>query len=249
MRIVSEVKDYFDCIQASGQDQGLLYVRKPKLINLDKWPFPLLSNYSNNVYLRQHVIGFCGKLYPVFQITKVGKQETIALPENYLMQYHKADERLTTCLNLEEVDAYIESKTTSDERAAYRAKSWRGNLAWPWWLRRAEFVKHFKAFEDCNKKVRPELAVDGYGWFEEHRCPIFIATKHYRRTQLVINGILKDLDFMRQFDPYQAFQEVSMFLGNMAMPEKVIPHVDDKTMAGAKGFDKWSFRKEPTKKG
>jgi hypothetical protein len=33
----------------------------------------------------------------------------------------------------------------------------------------------------------------------------------------------------------------------MASPEKPIPKIDDKTMAQAKGFDKFSFRKPPKK--
>lgn len=32
------------------------------------------------------------------------------------------------------------------------------------------------------------------------------------------------------------------------MPEKQIPAVPDKVMVGAKGFDKWSFRKPPSKR-
>jgi hypothetical protein len=62
------------------------------------------------------------------------------------------------------------------------------------------------------------------------------------------NACLKDLEFFRIVDPYTAFQEIAMFLGGLAVPLKPIPHVDDKTMVEAKGFDKkWSFRKEPQK--
>ena len=39
-----------------------------------------------------------------------------------------------------------------------------------------------------------------------------------------------------------------MFISNLAVPLKPIPKIDDKTMAEIKGFDKWSFRKEPGKK-
>jgi len=88
--------------------------------------------------------------------------------------------------------------------------------------------------------------------FEQERCPIFVAESHEtdRITwkavgTITFNPCLKDYDFMRVFDPYQAFQEISMFMGNLAEPRKPIPAIDDKTMAEIKGFDKWSFRKPP----
>ena len=65
---------------------------------------------------------------------------------------------------------------------------------------------------------------------------------------LVVNGILKDFDFVKLFDPYQAFQELQMYLSNIAVPLKPIPEIDDVTMAEAKGFNKWSFRKERSSK-
>ena len=48
-------------------------------------------------------------------------------------------------------------------------------------------------------------------------------------------------------DPYQAFQEINMWMSNQAMPEKVIPEIDNKTMIEIKGFDKFSFRKDKSK--
>ncbi len=66
--------------------------------------------------------------------------------------------------------------------------------------------------------------------------------------KIVYNASLKELEFFRLFDPYTAFQEISMFLGGLAVPLKEIPQVPDKIMVGIKGFDQWSFRKLPGKK-
>lgn len=46
---------------------------------------------------------------------------------------------------------------------------------------------------------------------------------------------------------YTAYQELQMWMSNQAIPHKPIPKVSDKDMVTAKGFDKWSFRKEPQK--
>ena len=63
-----------------------------------------------------------------------------------------------------------------------------------------------------------------------------------------MNAPLSDLDFAKVMPPYQAYQEIRMFLGNMAQPEKPIPQIDDETMVEIKGHGgKYSFRKPPQK--
>jgi hypothetical protein len=60
---------------------------------------------------------------------------------------------------------------------------------------------------------------------------------------------LKDVEFFRVFDPHTTYQEIFMYIsgvlgGNM----KEIPEMSDDDMRDSKGFDKWSFRKEPSSK-
>lgn len=61
------------------------------------------------------------------------------------------------------------------------------------------------------------------------------------------NACLKDVDFFRVFDPFTAFQELSMYYGGVLVhPNRPIPDVSDEDMVEVKGFDKkWSFRKPP----
>lgn len=78
--------------------------------------------------------------------------------------------------------------------------------------------------------------------FDQYNCPVFVI--HNKPNHLIINPSLKDYEFYKIFDAYSAYQELSMYLGNLATPEKTIPEIDDKTMIEAKGFDlKYSFRK------
>lgn len=42
-------------------------------------------------------------------------------------------------------------------------------------------------------------------------------------------------------DTFTAYQELEMFFGNLARPNKPIPEILDKDMVSIKGFDKWSF--------
>lgn len=119
----------------------------------------------------------------------------------------------------------------STKRRAY----WSG----PWHhLRHDQFERFFQAAAEHRDK---------YGqMFQDNHCPVFTC-RVGRECVVTHNGRLKDLEFYRLVDPYTAFQEIAMFLGGMASPEKPIPKIDDKTMAQAKGFNKWSFRKEPKK--
>jgi len=64
-----------------------------------------------------------------------------------------------------------------------------------------------------------------------------------------INPVLKDYEFYKIFDSYQAFQEIQMFIsGVLGSKEKDIIMIEDKYKIASHGFDKWSFRKEPEKK-
>ena len=81
MRIVSDFHDYYDAVQATGQDQTLVYLRTRKEVELDRnsFPFPVFGgtpwtnvNYRSGrkgVTVVQSVVGFCGKVYPMLQLT------------------------------------------------------------------------------------------------------------------------------------------------------------------------------------
>ncbi len=56
---------------------------------------------------------------------------------------------------------------------------------------------------------------------------------------------LKLVQFYRCLDAWQAHQELSMFLGNLAAPDRVPVVVEDKYRILQHGFDRYSFRKPP----
>jgi hypothetical protein len=120
--------------------------------------------------------------------------------------------------------------------------------------------------------------VDNKGWYgsiEEHynyiknynalqlfrnfKAPIFIYDSDYNRIsighyyrrdeKLFINPNLSDYQFYKIFDSFQAFQEISMFMGGvLGHGEKEIIEVADKYKIEQHGFDyKWSFRKKSEK--
>lgn len=85
---------------------------------------------------------------------------------------------------------------------------------------------------------------------ENFQYPIWCVRKpdDYYKTYLTINPNLKKLNAEQIISPFEAWRELSTWHGNIAEPRKPVPHIDDVTMAEAKGFNHWSFRKEPSKK-
>jgi len=94
---------------------------------------------------------------------------------------------------------------------------------------------------------------DPINMFRELNTPVFIYDSERRKPRtsdaLTIDPILKDYEFYKVVDAFQAFQEISMFMGGvLGRGEKEIVVVEDKYKIAQHGFDKWSFRREPEKK-
>ncbi len=215
MRIIADRKDYYDCVQAHGQDQTLLYVRNPEEEEIEskKYPFPRLYGRSvvGGVDTSAYIIGFCGKIYPVIKL------------------------RSTQCFNLEEVEAFVVANLKPRELKIFRGEARRLFRGWSWYCSKRECAKFF---EDCKQDQDKHKQM-----FEDRRCPIFVARHdEWRKARITYNAMLRPYDFVRVFDPYTAFQEISMFLGNMAMPEKEMPIVPDELKIYSRGFTDQSFR-------
>lgn len=103
------------------------------------------------------------------------------------------------------------------------------------------------------------IKYDAMPIFREYKTPVFIYDDDFNRISIekyfhkynyrfLINPILKDYEFYKIFDSFQAFQEIQMFLGGViSSNEKEIIEIDDKYKIIQHGFDNWSFRKEPQK--
>jgi hypothetical protein len=84
--------------------------------------------------------------------------------------------------------------------------------------------------------------------FREVKAPIF-TYEYGREYKFTVNPILKDFKFYKEVDAFTAFTELQMFVsGVLGVGEKELIEVEDKYKIGQHGFDKWSFRREPTKK-
>jgi hypothetical protein len=121
-------------------------------------------------------------------------------------------------------------------------KTWQGNLE-----DSVNYVKTYDALQMFRDLKSPIFVYDsdfGRLYFDKKRS---IYNSH--KSKFFINSLLKDYEFYKIFDSFQAFQEVSMFMGGvLGRGEKEIVEVADKYKIAQHGFDKWSFRKEPENK-
>lgn len=62
--------------------------------------------------------------------------------------------------------------------------------------------------------------------------------------EVTYNPCLRQLGVHTFFPAYKVHQDISMWLASHK-ESPAIPHIDDLTMSQAKGFDKYSFRKDP----
>lgn len=252
MRIVDKGrKDYYDGVQGMGQDMGLTYIRSPKIERLDpedgtkkglrRWCFPRMyghyRHYSSrngyNIGIQDNVVGFCGKVYPALRLWNA-KDPGDCVWAHTLEAFDAAVKNLG--FDDDKVEMYFESRWTNRAR--------RSSLNYRCFPFRRDVEKHYFGEEGFGKHRDKHEKL-----FTENLTPVFLATYQggwgSEGMMIQYNALLRPVEFFRVFDPYRAYQEIAMYLGNMAFPNKPIPHISDEVMAEAKGFDKFSFRKDP----
>jgi len=242
MRINSDFHDYYDSVMVEGQDQSLVYQRHQKT-ELIARPFPFISFYSHrddlsSIRIKTHHIGFCGNVYTCLEMV-LFKYDDLSTKES---RKHRR-----FCYTIEDVDSFVKSNFKEKDYENYLDKRYK-NIKNSWFYNDRRF--QFETFFKKNKEYKTFTANNAAPFFGNSH-PIFVAEQVYEKTcsgKFVYDCSLKQYEFYRIFPPFQAFQEINMWLSNQASPIKPIPEMTDKVKLESKGFDKWSFRKESTKK-
>ena len=225
MRIISKFHDYYDSAIGYGIDPKLMYKRDTKKVSFiidDVFTHPRLEtpetpNHDIDIF---H-IGFCGKIYPCVSFRRIGSTKKLCVYNSE--QYKKL------------IRAIKGKVKKTDPR--FR-KLWGGK----------------KIPEFLDEQTGKESMID---IFYKYKVPVFVirskqtnkwGTYNRKARTLILNPMLKEYEFYKVFDSYTAFQEINMFMSGvigMNAPETV--EISDKSKIEKKGFDEWSFRKEPEK--
>ena len=240
MYIIAKKKDYYDGVAGStGIDKTIVYDRQiieveekdiPELFRKKyRWiddkghPFYMLGNthikkefHEKYPHTTYFIVGFCGKLYIGWKLYSVDKITT---------EYDNVTTEITYDLD------YI--------KEIHEPKGWFGNVLQD----NIDYIRNYNAI-DIFRKLNTLCFIYDHDFGRTH-----IETKYYRwsnNPKFFINPLLKEYEFYKMFDTFQAFQEISMFMsGVLGSREKEIVEVADKYKIAQHGFDKWSFRKEP----
>jgi hypothetical protein len=241
MRIISKFKDYYDGVQGLGFDDKLVFVRHTDEIiveekeieeYLNKISYKGFSSYKSDEYrakqmfsipyweIKSNFLIFCGKIYTYYVASFLGNDDKIyAWSIDDLIKYFK--------LNIEY------SKFTTH---------------WHYWRwNKNNFANEFDRFETS---FMANTNTDISDFCIKYNCPIMLCQSYRDNStmkslyKLILNPNLKNMSFQRVFNPYQAYQELEMFLGNVLVNDndKMIK-LSDKDRLHKAGFDKWSFRK------
>lgn len=257
MKIISKYHDYYDAIMRSGYDENIVFVRKGwdddpiyvDLRNNTSWHSvnvnktkcaSAIVNHINSRLIkgiwvlkekRPTVWGTVLKIEKWFNNSKKYRRCRMQFVNPYIVGFCGKFYVIYEVTYYDSDDLYKKFFITKDNHAAFRQTPKPRAIV-------GEENGIFKG--DINQM------------FLDLDCPIFwldMQVMPYKNAILVRNPILKDIQFQKLVDPYTAYQELSMFFGSVfANDEDNMVSISDRDKAVSKGFDKWSFKKPPTKK-
>lgn len=258
MRIIDSRKDYYDCVQRSGFDNTIVYLRKEiestvctynrvlnqnPIKNKDAKKWGDLFNESfyrnwrngNEFYgckyeLEFCVIGFCGQLYPSIFI-EYEDEENLVKNKSFTGPKFIPEKIKTHLYKIDDIDNIVVKVTPKKY-----IKHYEDNI-------RPKILNFFNNCKTLSKKD------DYVKIFTENKCPIFVVcpNRYHDQYTIILNPILNGFQFYRVFDINQAYQEIFMYMANFAREFKPVPVIDDENKILTHGFNKFSFRKDPTK--
>lgn len=246
MYIISKKKDYYDGVAGTiGIDKTIVYNRETlefdeknefpecfstkgkSWIETREYPFSSLNYFDiEKKYNKEHqkfgyfIIGFCGKLYVGWKLYKE------------IIEFGNA--KLITTITYD--------KELINEIFVPVRKYWGGNIL----NDDINYIENYNAIDIFRKYKTPVFLFDN----DYNRK--YLNINHYsgKKEKFIVNPNLSTYEFYKVFDSYQAFQEISMFIGGvLGNNEKQIIEVSDKNKIEQHGFDyNWSFRKEKQNK-
>lgn len=244
MYIISKHRDYYDtALGAGGIDKTLVYERKKEAFKfpvfLEDYLPTNMRRHSDDFEYLEHwrgtkkepnyrfiIVGFCGKTYVAAQLAWEEKKNPHVL----------TSEKKTEIIYGEDIIEFFGKK-----------KSPRGGYLWG--LKNKDIKANITNL--INKYHGQENFLNEI--FRKEKVPYFameLVSKNrwttHKKDTLVgqLNPVLKDLEFYRVFDPYQAFQEVSMFIGGvLGVGERDTIEISDEHKRASRGFTDMSFKR------
>lgn len=225
MRIISKFKDYYDGAQSLGQDRNLVYLRATSSFDL--------SRDKLSPDLQKLVAAFRALPMPMAGRLLKSYSDWAELYPRYILLAGKLYPLVVVAKPMEWGKPSRSSVVTSME----------------------EVVEYFEEYErdmDMFKRKQAPKWEAFFGLKGDSRLAaqaVALATPviHFGSGTLELNPELASSEFYKVLDAWTTFQEISMFMGNLANPDNTPVTISDKDRIVQHGFDEYSFRKPPQK--
>ena len=273
MRIISKQQDYYDSVQGLAFDDSLIYVRNMEGFDTDTYGKPenVKANNALTSLFKGVAYGFPG----VPSEFEVGGQFKPKIEVMYVWFCGKAYVFYTDrSFHLKDINAKVATMKTPDEVKEYIADSYEGgaNIVKKYEDR---VLKHNRRYGKRSndflygngrstnfdmtqytkwEKAQSEKKLSTEPFIDFH-TPIFAyqyvdikdISNHKKGRYLYKDPILKNCGFQSIVDPFTAYQEIDMFLGNdlAGQHDPIMPVGGDLIVRDSKGFDEWSFKTVP----
>jgi len=251
MRIISKDNDYYDSVQAWGQDQTLVYVRRQEELSMANVANALGLSVADNDERHSFaamMFNHLGRPLPDYFDQPYFLRRSYFNSNLYLSKYLIGFCGLwVPCLKMEPVTSpYAEEAKTF--------------FFYPGDEGKLEKIRHYFGEDIADKKLKLYRKFLGMklnpkeDLFHCFKSPILVADvsdNGYARIKAsdvvaVKDAKLSDYQFYRYRDAYSAFQDLSQFIsGVLGVGQPEIIEISDKDMRDAKGFHDMSFKKRP----
>ncbi len=229
MRIISKFHDYYDSVQNMGIDTTCIYVRELKEYTFIQKGVDWRD--KNTVREARLGRGHSNTFYDcsTFLIGFCGS----IFPGIRVTEMWSPYKKTTSdkfFYSKEELNSFRETLSKEKKNDIITGK-------FSYWNHRGDF------FNDSWNNYKEN--------FIHYKVPIFIVEQPYGQNELFLrlNANLKDHDFQKIKDPYTAYQEIYQYIsGVLGTNSPKTIEIQDKDKIIKRGFDKWSFRKLPSKK-
>ena len=252
MKIISKHKDYYDGVQSIGLDKSTVYQRRTEIIDvptnngIDIKLYERINSYKSYrirsfsrdkevLFTNMAIVGFCGYLYECYTVHTTDEQSNSKI--KYL--YTKSD--IVDYLKSKEKEYHI------DDLKFYRGLSEkkRRTMDWTEIIPNPSIVKGSfdYIFHEINKPIFffPSFILN----FETVKRRLWIVSAQNENQGIVLDPILKSIEFHKQKDAYTCYQDIEQYLngvlGNTELNEDKRSDIEK---IRSHGFDvKYGFRK------
>lgn len=266
MRLISNIKDYYDgAMHQFGYADDIVFNRMCEVFtrtseqsNIPKLDFGF--DVPNNV---NAVIGFCGKLYMFDVVSNPGYGQKSSI---YYYGNEADNEKMLSIYEKNKDLSYEKRSKIPEYEISVNFVKNSGVYKADWWEHRYNVTKDSCSIKE-NHKIFQDLECPIFLYVKNGIYDVgalrgliydntIIAGTNEKLERghlsisacLIKNPILTHFHFQKMVDSYTAVQEIEMYLGRLATNNTPpMPGGSDKVIAESKGFDKYSFRKPPSK--